>query len=99
MTASAPTSSGVEDRTGVGGGSEDGGRPDDLAEDFLPISWSVHSTAPPNGTRDRQNMGSNGGRVPGDPRTQPRQTHRSSLNDASTADEADQEQHDRHDQQ
>src|SRR5437899_12087493 len=34
------------------------------------------------------------------PRTRPRTTHaRSSLDDASTADESDQEQHDRHDQQ
>jgi hypothetical protein len=46
MTANAATSSGIEDRVPGPGGSEDGGRPDDLAEDFLPISWSVHSTAP-----------------------------------------------------
>jgi hypothetical protein len=57
MTTRAATSSGVEDRVPAAGGSEDGGRDEDLAEDFLPISWSVHSTAPSAGRRDRRNMG------------------------------------------
>jgi hypothetical protein len=44
MTTSAAAIIGIEDRDASGGGSdEDGGRVD-LADDFLPISWSLYFT-------------------------------------------------------
>jgi hypothetical protein len=56
MTTSATTSSGLDDRVPGGGSVEAGGRVD-LAEDFLPISWSAHSTATLKQPRDGRNMG------------------------------------------